>query len=265
MNKTFRFRLYSSLFLLFLCLFTASTTHAAPPEREYYELRVYHLDNQQQEERVNDYLKNAYLPALHRAGIGKVGVFKPVDAEEAGGRKIYVYIPYQSAEQFMELPQTLGEDPQYKSEGKDYLDAAHDNPPYSRIETTLLLAFEGMPQFQQTRLTNPVSERIYELRSYEGATEELFRNKVQMFNEGEIEIFDRLGFNPVFYGEVRAGCSMPNLMYMTTHADMAAREKNWQAFGEDEQWKEMAAMEEYQNNVSHIDIILLHPTEYSDI
>lgn len=265
MNKTSRFRLYTPLFLLFICIITASATYAAPPKREYYELKVYHLDNQQQEERVDNYLKNAYLPALHRAGIGKVGVFKPVEAENTEGRKIYVYIPYQSAEQYMKLPQTLDQDRQYKSEGKDYLDAAHDNPPYSRIETILLLAFEGMPQFQQTSLTNPASERIYELRSYESATEKLHRNKVQMFNEGEIDIFKRLPFNPVFFGEVRAGCNMPNLMYMTAHANMAAREQNWQAFGEDEQWKKMAAMEEYQNNVSHIDIILLHPAPYSEI
>lgn len=263
MNQIFSFRLYAILFLFFLCLITAPDSRAADPEREYYELRIYHLDNQQQEERVDDYLKNAYLPALRRAGISKVGVFKPADEGDTDSSKIYVYIPYQSAEQFMELPQTLDKDAQYKSAGKDYLDAAHDNPPYNRIETILLLAFEGMPQFQETSLTN--SERIYELRSYESATEELFRNKVKMFNEGEIEIFDRLGFNPVFYGEVRAGCNMPNLMYMTTHANSAAREKNWQAFGEDERWKEMVTMEEYQNNVSHIDIILLHPTDYSGI
>lgn len=265
MNRIFRFGLPTSLCFLFFCLITASATSAAPPEREYYELRIYHLDNEQQEERVDNFLKNAYLPALHRAGIDKVGVFKPVDESDTAGRKIYVYIPYQSPTQYMQLPQTLDQDSEYTSAGTDYLDATHDNPPYSRMETILLLAFEGMPQFQQTKLTNPAEERIYELRSYEGATEKLFRNKVQMFNEGEVDIFNRLGFNPVFFAEVRAGCNMPNLMYMTAHADMAAREKNWQAFGEDPQWKEMAAMEEYQNNVSHIDIILLHPTDYSGI
>ena len=37
------------------------------------------------------------------------------------------------------------------------------------------------------------NERIYELRSYESATEKIFANKVHMFNEGgEIDLFKRL-------------------------------------------------------------------------
>lgn len=267
MNKIFHSTCFSSFSLLLVCLLTASSflQAAAPPDREYFELRIYHLDNQQQEERIDKFLENAFLPALQRAGIEKVGVFKPADIADTTGRKIYVYIPYQSAEQYMQLPQTLDQDAQYLSAGQDYIDATHDNPPYLRMESVLMLAFEGMPQFQQPSLTNPVSERIYELRSYEGATEKLFMNKVQMFNEGEIDIFERLDFNPVFFGEVRAGCNMPNLIYMTAHADMAAREKNWKVFGADAQWKEMSAMEEYQNNVSHADIILLQATPYSGI
>lgn len=265
MNKFFYPGLAFFLILLFTSLICPSKIHASQQEREYYELRIYHLQDQQQEERVDKYLKDAFLPALQRAGINKVGVFKPVEEGNSDSSRIYVFIPYRSANQYMELPEVLRKDSQYWSAGKDYLEAAHDNPPYNRIETILLLAFKGMPQFQETGLTNPAEEKIYELRSYESATEELFRNKVQMFNQGEIDIFNRLGFNPVFFGEVRAGSHMPNLMYMTTHASSAAQEKNWQAFRVDAQWKEMAAMEEYQNNVSHIDIILLHPTNYSGI
>lgn len=265
MNPIFKSSIFTVFFLLIIGLLPAASQQTALAEREYYELRIYHLENQQQEDRMDDFLKNAFLPALQRAGIDKVGVFKPVNESDSSGRKIYVYMPFQSAEQYMQLPQTLDQDAQYLSAGKDYIDAPHDNPPYLRMESILLLAFEGMPQFQETNLTNPVSERIYELRSYEGATEKLFMNKVKMFNEGEIDIFNRLDFNAVFYAEVRAGSHMPNLMYMTAHANLAAREKNWEAFGADAQWKEMAAMEEYQHNVSRNDIILLQATDYSGI
>src|SRR5690606_150470 len=106
---------------------------------------------------------------------------------------------------------------------------------------------------------------IYELRSYESATEKLFHNKVAMFNNGEIEIFERLGFNPVFFGEVVAGSNMPNLMYLTTHENKNAQAANWEAFGKDSAWIDMKDKEEYKNNVSHIDIILLYPTDYSDL
>ena len=114
--------------------------------------------------------------------------------------------------------------------------------------------------------TTPKSQRIYELRSYEGHTEKIYKNKEKMFNEGgEIVLFKRLGFNAVFYSEVLAGSQKPNLMYMTTFSDMASREAHWKTFGNDPEWKKLTSMGEYKNNVSKINIYLLHPTEYSDI
>lgn len=58
---------------------------------------------------------------------------------------------------------------------------------------------------------------------------------------------------------------MPNLMYMTSFDDMAARDAHWKTFGADPYWKELSARPEYQNNVSHIDIVFMHPTGYSDL
>lgn len=123
-----------------------------------------------------------------------------------------------------------------------------------------------MPKITPPKLTAPKSERAYELRSYEAASENLFRNKVKMFNQGgEINIFSRLGFNPVFYGEVIFGSNMPNLMYMTSFDNMQSREDHWKAFSNDSAWKTLPAMKEYQNNVSHSDIYFLRPTEYSEL
>src|SRR5680860_336949 len=117
-------------------------------------------------------------------------------------------------QQFLTLPEKLEKDQKYLAAGKDYINAAHDNPVYTRMEKVLMRAFTGMPHFQESTLTGPKEDRVYELRSYESATEKQHRNKVKMFNEGEIDIFDKLDFNPVFYGEVIAGANMPNLMYM---------------------------------------------------
>jgi hypothetical protein len=85
-----------------------------------------------------------------------------------------------------------------------------------------------------------------------------------MFNSGETDLFDRLGFNPVFYGNVIAGSHMPNLMYLTTFNDKADRDKHWDAFGKDTQWKDLSGRKEFQNNVSKGDITFLYPTDYSD-
>ncbi|MFK7920761.1 MAG: NIPSNAP family protein, partial [Bacteroidia bacterium] len=109
------------------------------------------------------------------------------------------------------------------------------------------------------------AERVYELRSYESATEDLYRRKVDMFNAGgEVTLFDDLGFNAVFYAEVLSGDKMPNLMYMTTFSDMESRDAHWKAFVASPVWEKLKAMDKYQNTVSHADIMLLFPTEYSD-
>jgi hypothetical protein len=253
------------LLIVILCA-TSFTAFSAAPKREYYEIRIYTLKDKTQEEKVEKFLKAAFLPALHRAGIGKVGVFKPVETDTTYGKRIYVFIPYTSMDQFTKLGATLQKDKQFESAGSEYLTAPYDNPPFARVQSILLLAFAGMPKMEAPKLTSPVSERIYELRSYEGHTEKIFKNKVQMFNEGgEVGIFKQLGFNAVFYAEVLSGGRMPNLMYMTTFENKASRDAHWKAFSGDPQWKKLSAMPEYQHNVSKIEIFFLRPTEYSDI
>ncbi|MBS1661242.1 MAG: NIPSNAP family protein [Bacteroidetes bacterium] len=240
---------------------------ATAPKQEFYSIRVYQLKNKEQEARVEKYLQSALLPALHRSGISEVGVFKPIGNDTASIRKIYVLIPLKTLEQFTGLTAALNKDAQYLTDGKDYLDVNYDDPSYVRIESILLQAFPEMPRHAvPTALQGPKSERIYELRSYEGPSEKYFANKVRMFNEGgEVPLFQRLGFNAVFYASVLAGSHMPNLMYMTSFDNMASREAHWKTFGADPYWKELSGKAEYQHNVSHIDIVFLHPAEYSDL
>jgi NIPSNAP len=237
----------------------------APP-KEYYQLKIYQLKDKDQEKRVDQYLQNVFLPAIHRAGIQKAGVFKPLANDTAVIRQIIVFIPFTSITQFLNLSLVLEKDEPYKTAGGDYLGSNYKDPPYLRIESILLEAFDDMPKFSPPQLNTPAAERIYELRSYEGATEKMHENKVEMFNKGgEIPLFKRLGFNAIFYAEVLSGSHMPNLMYLTTFDNMAAHDQHWKAFSADPEWKTLSAMPEYQNNVSKINIFLLHPTEYSDL
>ena len=149
--------------------------------------------------------------------------------------------------------------------GVAYLDALYTAPPYTRMEVMVLKAFPLAPQMQLPVLSGPKNERVYELRSYESATEKIFRNKVKMFNEGdEIGLFKRLNFNAVFYSEVIAGSHMPNLMYMTCFENKADRDAHWKSFSSDPFWKTLSAMPEYQHNVSLNDTRFLRPTGYSD-
>jgi len=235
------------------------------PAREFYQLTVYHFKNAEQEKVLDNYFQNALLPALHRLKINNAGVFKSWANDTVQDKLLYVFMPFKSLEAVTDLPSKLKGDAGYLAAGAPYLEAAYNDPPYSRIETILLRAFPLAPQMQLPALQSPKKERVYELRSYESATEKKFENKVEMFSQGdEIGLFKRLNFNAVFYSEVIAGSKMPNLMYMTSFENRTARDEHWKTFGNDPYWKKLSTMPEYQNNVSHIDITFLYPADYSD-
>jgi hypothetical protein len=232
----------------------------------FYEIKVYHFETADQEALIDDYLKNALIPAINRKGIKNVGVFKPVNNGSTEDKRIYVLVPFKSSKQFAELPEQLQRDAIHINDGKSYLDVAYNKAPYKRMESIFIKAFSNMPNMDVPALKNELPKRIYELRSYEGPTEKMYSRKVEMFNKGgEISLFKRLGFNAVFYGSVISGSKMPNLMYMTTFEDMASRDEHWNSFRVDEEWKKLSAMEYYKNTVSKNETILLNPTNYSQI
>jgi hypothetical protein len=252
--------------LLAVSLFTQpAEAQQKKPGREYYELRVYKYQTAEQGRRLDDYLGKTLLPALHRIGQQQIGVFHLIGNDTARVKKIYLLIPYADAGQWLQTEGKLANDKTCQESGKAYISASYDSPPYLRMEISLLYAFRLAPRLTLPDLKGPRTERVYELRSYESATEKIFRNKVEMFNEGgEITLFSRLGFNAVFYAETISGSNMPNLLYMTTFENMASREAHWKRFSDDPEWKRLSALPQFQHNVSHADIIFLRPTEYSD-
>lgn len=253
------------LMALFGGLILQSSIPPAKTEREFYQLTIYHFNNDSQGKVIDNYLQNALLPALHKINIRNIGVFKNHLNDTLADKTMYVLVPVRSLEEIIKISSKLATDKVYQAAGAEYLDAVYTSPPYSRMETILLHAFSLAPELQLPKLNSARKDRIYELRSYESATEKIFRNKVHMFNEGdEIGLFKRLNFNASFYGEVIAGGKMPNLMYMTCHENKTARDANWKFFVDDPYWKKLSAMPKYQHNVSHIDISFLYPTEYSD-
>ncbi len=256
------------LILLFISYWPSTgLAQSSNADRELIRLKVYHLDNAQQEKRMDQYLKNAYIPALHRLGNKLVGVFKPIGQDTTSDRRIYVLTSFDSFQQFESLDDKLANDIQYQKDADSYINAAHDNPAFTEIETILLRAFPHAPVMQKSGLNNPKNERIYELRSYESATEALNANKVDMFNDGgEVELFDDLGFHYVFYGNVLSGSDMPNLMYLTAYVDMESHDNLWDQFFASPAWNRLSSMDKYQqNNVSRVDSYFLKATEYSDI
>ncbi|GAA4319058.1 NIPSNAP family protein [Compostibacter hankyongensis] len=253
------------LFYLFMVCCLLMSSHIYAQQKLFYQLKVYRLKDQAQQERVDHFLKTAYVPALHKAGIKQVGVFRSLETDTSGPR-MYVLIPFHTLDDLVQLNRTLLQDKTYLSAGSDYLNAAYDHAPYERMESIILEAFPGPPQPVKPELSAPMQERIYELRSYEGPTEQYHASKIKMFTVGnEIGLFKRLNFNGIFYTEVISGSHMPNLMYMTSFNNMEDREKHWKAFFSDPEWKKLSAMPEYQHNVSKANIFFLHPADYSDL
>jgi hypothetical protein len=260
--------MYRFSYLLFLVVsvstvYGQSRKKAGRQTQEYIELRVYHAADTQQVRIIENYLQASLLPRLENKGFNRIGVFTAINNDTAGDKRVYVLIPFSALDQLDQLARLADESITDSARAGAYGRALYNHPPFLRFETIVLQAFEGMPRVQPPALTGSVSERVYELRSYESATEALHQNKVQMFNSGEVALFQRLGFNAVFYGRVLAGSRMPNLMYMTSFAGKASRDEHWKTFGSDPEWKALSSQPGYQHNVSRSDIIFLRPAGFS--
>ncbi len=236
-------------------------------QKDIYEIQVYKLKTAAQENATDNYLKDSWIPAMHRLGIKQIGVFKPVSNDTAVVKKIIVIVQYISLDVWRRTKSNIETDPAYMNAAKIFTDADTSHLPYVRMESTIMEAFPDQPKLIPTTLkSNP--DALYELRSYESPTEELHKIKVNMFNAGgEIILFKRLDFQAVFYADVLSGSQMPNLVYMVVFANAAEREAKWKEFGASKEWKTISTDPKYRNNVSvsHIDSILMHRTAYSDL
>jgi hypothetical protein len=245
------------------CAAAASAPGAAaePQAGALYELRAYSLKAARQAA-LDTYLSQAFIPAAKRLGLGPVGVF--VEQGEKDPLKVFVLVVHPSAEAFVNLPDRLAADEDYRKAAGPYLDARPTDPVYSRIETSLLVPIGGMPRLERPDTSKP---RLFNLRTYESHNERAARKKVEMFDKAELAIFRRVGLTPVFFGETVAGPGMPNLTYMLVFADDDARKAAWARFGGDPEWQRLRAVPEYADKeiVSHITNRILTPTPYSEI
>ena len=239
-------------------LTTAETVKPAAT-KELYELRTYESRFGSPQSNIENYLKDALMPALNRQGVKAVGVFREMGKTDPA--KLYVLIPHPSMDSYATAAARLASDTAYAAASQSYNQLTPDKAPFARYSTSLLSAFDALPQ-----MVMPAKEsRIFEIRTYEGYSEDAVRRKIKMFNVDELPVFYKVKLNPVFFGEVIAGEHMPCLTYMLTFKDMAERDANWKAFSADPDWKRMSAAPEYANTVSNIIRVFLEPAAYSQV
>lgn len=221
-------------------------------EKELYEIRTYEVKFQGNQQMLKDYLNKVLGPALKSLGANRFMVMGELGKSDP--TQLWVIIGYPNGEVFLKA-QNVQNEATYKTAAADYNALTLDQTLYNRFTSSLLLAFDGMP-----KMIDPmVGASLFELRTYEGYSEDAVRRKIKMFNEGEIKIFLETGLHPVFFGEMIIGPYRPCLTYMINFKDMEERDANWKQFSAHPDWKALSGMEEYANTVSNIRRVFLKP------
>ena len=244
----------------------AATAPAGSPggSREYYEIRSYRLKPDAPHALLDSYLEKAFIPALNRKGIKTVGVFTEPEAKD--GPAIWVLIPHSNLESVAAVAGDLNADPSVREAGADYLmSPGLKNPAFDRVDSWLLVAFQGLPQMAVPAFARTGESRVYELRTYESFSEVTALKKVEMFNAGEIGVMQELNMSPVFYGQALIGRDLPHLTYMLSSPDRETLAKSWSAFGKHPVWNKLKNDPQYADTVSKITSRMLKPTSYSQL
>lgn len=243
-----------------------SRTAAPKADAEYYDLRRYQLTNGPGTKLTDRYFADALIPALNRLGIGPVGAFSIYFGPDTPA--YYLLLPSTKPETLVTAELALAKDTAFMKAAAPFWDAPAGAPPYVRIESTLLRAFEGYPKLTVPAAAAKKEKRIYQLRQYVSPTNMDHVRKVEMFHHGEFDIFAKAGAAGVFYADALIGPRLPSLTYMLSFPDLAALESTWEKFSADPDWKKLSADPRFKldpPSVSNITSIVLRPLPYSQV
>jgi len=233
---------------------------------EYYELRRYQLVSGPGTKLTDNYLAGALLPGLNRLGVGPVGVFSVYFGPDTPA--YYLLLPSSKLETLVAADLELAKDTEFMKAAAPFWDAPGGAPPYARIESTLLRAFEGYPKLTVPAAAAKKEKRIYHLRTYVSPTNMDHVKKVEMFHHGEFEIFAKAGAAGVFYADALIGPRLPSLTYMLSFPNVEALETAWDKFSADPDWKKLSADPRFKLDpptVSSISSLVLRPLPYSQV
>ncbi len=238
---------------------TSARGQSGKGARQFLEMREYSTISRGAARALNGRLEQALLPALNRLGLDPIGVFSPMYGSDTA--TVHLLIPHSSVESVLTLHARLLDDERFTQAAGSLLQPSSEHAGYIRLKRSLMHAFEGIPQIE----VPPREPRIFEMRRYESHDMKAGKLKVEMFNEGEIDVFRKAGVTPVFFGETLIGDRMPNLIYMVTFKNMAERDSAWDRFRVHPDWKKMSAMEKYKGTVSNISDTILQPASFSQV
>jgi len=233
--------------------------------REFYQIRQYKLENGPQTKLTQSYFADALIPALTRLGFGPVGAFSPDFGPETPS--YYLVIPGASAEALVTADLHLAEDAEFLKAAEPFWSAPASSPSFQRVESSLLIAFEGWPKLTPPASAATKAKRIFQMRTYESPSYRDHVRKVEMFHKGEFDIFKAAGFSSVFYGDMLIGPRMPCLTYMLSLESLEELNAKWAAFSGHPDWKKLSSDPRYafEPTVSNIANLVLSPLAASQI
>jgi len=238
---------------------------SAAVSNSFLELKAWRLHNtaESQPSRISDFLAHGLAPALARSGSTLAGAFSTAIGPDSPC--YYTLAKYDSLGAFEVSLSKLNADSEYQTQLEKL--GSGVGLPFVRVESSILRSFDVMPQPAIPSDAGKQPPRIFELRTYESQTFLTLKRKVGMFNHGEAQIFERLGLRPVFFGETIIGPRQPNLMYMLSYDDLAARDRLWHDFGADAEWKKLRTTHGLTDPeiVANISNLILNPLAFSPI
>jgi len=257
--------LAASLATSALALTRKADAQSTASSREFYQIRQYKLESGPQTKLTQSYFADALIPALTRLGFGPVGAFSADFGPETP--TYYLVIPSASAEALVTADLHLAEDAEFLKAAEPFWSAPAASPSFQRVESSLLIAFEGWPKLTPPASSATKAKRIFQMRTYESPSYRDHVRKVEMFHKGEFDIFKAAGFSSVFYGDVLIGSRMPCLTYMLSLENLEELNAKWAAFSGNPEWKKLSSdpRDAFEPTVSNITNLVLTPLGSSQI
>lgn len=196
----------------------------------FYTFEHFQLKNGGGVARLHQFFSQALLPALHRAHSGPKMFLEAVVGPHVP--EVAAVFGFSSLEEVWNVHTRIIQD-EAVIKGEQAMESGPE-PAFEAMNSSLVEATDFSPEIQPAASASP---RLFELRVYHSPTWWQLGALQERFRGPEIKIFHRSGIHPVLYGTTLVGANLPNLTYLIPFADLAARERAWNAFGADPEWQ----------------------------
>ena len=231
--------------------------------RSFILLETFYAENKDKRDKLAQKFDSELIPLRHEIGFNKVGIFTLHD-ELMKNEKDASLAKFNSAV--------------FVLQGTDSADLLLNYQDYSMRKASLfnlvddldfideeIVAMRAFPSVPEITAPYDNAERILQLRTYNSPNYDRNAMKEAMFEEGELDLFKNSGMLPVFFGKTLIGSMAPNITYMLSFPNNAARVEGWKKFVQSDGWKKMSSDPRYARTATRIRNLFLKPTQNSEI